>query len=84
MSAFSAHPISKSLQEYDRGIAGGLIFSLPLLYTMEVWQAGSAMQPERLLFARLAHGEEAEGRAIFPAQPGVGAATARVVSYITP
>lgn len=34
----------ESLQEYGRGIAGGLLFSLPLLYTMEVWQAGYTMQ----------------------------------------
>lgn len=33
-------PLVASLQEYARGIAGGLIFSLPLLYTMEVWWAG--------------------------------------------
>ncbi|MDQ3135846.1 MAG: TIGR02587 family membrane protein, partial [Acidobacteriota bacterium] len=33
-------PIKKSLQEYARGVAGGLLFSLPLLYTMEVWWMG--------------------------------------------
>jgi putative integral membrane protein (TIGR02587 family) len=32
--------IPKSLKEYARGITGGLIFSLPLLFTMEVWWAG--------------------------------------------
>lgn len=42
-------PISRSLQEYARGIAGGLLFSLPLLYTMEVWWAGFVTQPLRLL-----------------------------------
>lgn len=31
---------AKSLKEYVRGITGGLIFSLPLLFTMEVWWAG--------------------------------------------
>jgi putative integral membrane protein (TIGR02587 family) len=41
--------ISKSLREYLRGIAGGLLFSLPLLYTMEVWWAGFIHQPERLI-----------------------------------
>lgn len=42
-------PIDKSLQEYARGIAGGLLFSLPLLYTMEVWWAGFTSHPWRLL-----------------------------------
>ena len=41
-------PVSKSLQEYARGIAGGLLFSLPLLYTMEVWWAGFNSHPLRL------------------------------------
>jgi putative integral membrane protein (TIGR02587 family) len=39
----------ESLREYGRGLAGGLIFSLPLLYTMEVWWTGFNAQPERLL-----------------------------------
>lgn len=30
-------------------MAGGLLFSLPLLYTMEVWEAGFAMPPHRQL-----------------------------------
>jgi putative integral membrane protein (TIGR02587 family) len=38
-----------SLREYGRGFAGGLLFSLPLLYTMEVWWAGFIAQPARLL-----------------------------------
>ncbi len=41
--------ISRSLQEYGRGVAGGLLFSLPLLYTMEVWWAGFLARPPRLL-----------------------------------
>ena len=41
-------PIAKSLQEYARGIAGGLLFSLPLLYTMEVWWAGHNAHPWRV------------------------------------
>lgn len=44
-----APAISDSLREYARGIAGGLIFSLPLLYTMEVWWAGFEAGPLRLL-----------------------------------
>jgi putative integral membrane protein (TIGR02587 family) len=41
--------VSQSLQEYARGIAGGLLFSLPLLYTMEVWWAGFVAHPWRLM-----------------------------------
>jgi putative integral membrane protein (TIGR02587 family) len=41
--------VSDSLQEYGRGIAGGLLFSLPLLYTMEVWNAGFFIPPHRQL-----------------------------------
>lgn len=46
--------ITRSLQEYLRGIAGGLLFSLPLLYTMEVWWAGFTVHPLRLLIYILA------------------------------
>lgn len=42
-------PVAKSLREYGRGVAGGLIFSLPLLYTMEVWWSGFMAHPLRLL-----------------------------------
>jgi len=41
--------VRQSLREYARGIAGGLLFSLPLLYTMEVWWAGFVARPPRLL-----------------------------------
>lgn len=41
--------IPESLREYGRGIAGGLMFSLPLLYTMEVWWAGFTLHPARVL-----------------------------------
>jgi putative integral membrane protein (TIGR02587 family) len=46
--------VKRSLQEYLRGIAGGLVFSLPLLYTMEVWWAGFIIHPLRLLIYVLA------------------------------
>jgi putative integral membrane protein (TIGR02587 family) len=46
-------PVGKSLQEYGRGIAGGILFSLPLLYTMEVWWAGFSAHPWRLAAAVL-------------------------------
>lgn len=39
----------ESLREYGRGVAGGLLFSLPLLYTAEVWTAGSTMESPRQL-----------------------------------
>ncbi|CAN5712857.1 TIGR02587 family membrane protein [soil metagenome] len=41
--------LTESLQEYGRGVAGGLMFSLPLLYTMEVWWAGVIAHPYRLV-----------------------------------
>lgn len=40
---------SRSLREYARGVVGGLLFSLPLLYTMEVWWAGFVARPSHLL-----------------------------------
>ncbi|WP_162425715.1 TIGR02587 family membrane protein [Pontibacter pudoricolor] len=42
-------PVSKTLKEYARGITGGLLFSFPLLYTMEVWWAGFSATPLQLL-----------------------------------
>ena len=42
-------PIASSLQEYGRGVAGGLLFSLPLLYTMEVWWTGFLADSRTLL-----------------------------------
>ena len=38
-----------SLREYARGIVGGLMFSLPLLYTMEVWWSGFTLGSDRIL-----------------------------------
>jgi putative integral membrane protein (TIGR02587 family) len=49
----SERSVAKSLQEYGRGIAGGILFSLPLLYTMEVWWAGFSIHPWRLAAAVL-------------------------------
>jgi putative integral membrane protein (TIGR02587 family) len=37
-----------SLREYGRGLAGGLIFALPLLFTMELWDAALMTSPEKL------------------------------------
>jgi putative integral membrane protein (TIGR02587 family) len=44
-------PLGESVREYGRGVAGGLLFSLPLLYTMEVWEAGFLLSPPRQLAA---------------------------------
>jgi putative integral membrane protein (TIGR02587 family) len=44
-----SRPLSQSLKEYARGIAGGLLFSFPLLYTMEVWWAGFIAAPRDLV-----------------------------------
>lgn len=41
--------VPQSLKEYARGITGGLLFSFPLLYTMEVWWAGFIASPGQLL-----------------------------------
>lgn len=46
---FSLRPVKDSLREYARGVVGGLMFSLPLLYTMEVWWAGFMLRSERIL-----------------------------------
>ncbi len=46
--------LGRALQEYARGVTGGLLFSLPLLYTMEVWWAGFIARPVRLLVYLLA------------------------------
>lgn len=40
--------IPQSLREYGRGLAGGLIFALPLLFTMELWDAALMASPEKL------------------------------------
>lgn len=42
-------PIIKSIKEYSRGVIGGLLFSFPLLYTMEVWWSGYTSKPLSLL-----------------------------------
>lgn len=39
----------ETLQEYGRGIIGGLLFSLPLIYTMEVWWTGFIAPPGYLI-----------------------------------
>lgn len=41
--------LNDSLREYGRGLTGGLLFSLPMLYTMELWWAGFLSNPVQLL-----------------------------------
>ncbi len=48
LSKLRMRTTAQSLREYARGVAGGLLFSLPLLYTMEVWWAGLTSHPWRL------------------------------------
>lgn len=43
------HTTKQTLKEYGRGIAGGLIFSLPLIYTSEMWQTGFLAHPLSLI-----------------------------------
>ena len=45
----SAGGVHQSLRLYGRGIAGGLLFSLPLLYTMEMWWTGFIADPAKVL-----------------------------------
>lgn len=45
----SKRKITDTAKEYGRGIVGGLLFSLPLLYTMEVWWTGFIASPEKLI-----------------------------------
>lgn len=40
---------AQTLKEYGRGTVGGLLFSLAIVYTMEMWQAGYILAPEKLL-----------------------------------
>lgn len=47
-------PIRESLAEYAQGVIGGLLFSFPLLYTMEIWYAGFMAQPYQLIVMMLA------------------------------
>ncbi|MGB7786451.1 MAG: TIGR02587 family membrane protein [Salinimicrobium sp.] len=42
-------PNSKTLKQYGRGIVGGLLFSLPLLFTMELWWHGFIISPAKLI-----------------------------------
>jgi putative integral membrane protein (TIGR02587 family) len=45
----SRRSVAESVREYARGVIGGLLFSLPLLYTMEVWWTGFRASGLRLI-----------------------------------
>jgi putative integral membrane protein (TIGR02587 family) len=47
-SSRSANPWSAELQDLIRAASGGLLFGVPMLYTMEVWWIGSTAGPLRL------------------------------------
>ncbi|WP_187264121.1 TIGR02587 family membrane protein [Pontibacter beigongshangensis] len=47
--ALHKRPIHESVREYGQGIIGGLLFSFPMLFTMEVWWAGFSASPLQLL-----------------------------------
>lgn len=44
-----------TLRAYARGVAGGLLFGTPLLFTMEMWWLGFSMSAETLLVAIVAN-----------------------------
>lgn len=46
--------IRQEIRDLLRGVAGGLIFGTPILYTMEVWFEGQAFPPQKLFFILLA------------------------------
>jgi len=47
----SNETVAQTIKEYGRGLVGGLIFSLPILYTMEVWWSGFIASPAYLITA---------------------------------
>ena len=49
MNFSHSRTLAQSAREYCRGITGGLLFAIPLLYTSEVWKAGAILHPIRIL-----------------------------------
>ena len=43
------NPWAKEATDLVRAVSGGLLFGIPLLYTMEVWWVGSYTEPSRVL-----------------------------------
>jgi putative integral membrane protein (TIGR02587 family) len=52
-NATTAHPWRQEFDDIVRGLAGGFLFGIPLLYTMEVWWIGAHAEPLRLLLLML-------------------------------
>ncbi len=42
-------PWAQEVVDVVRALSGGMLFGIPLLYTMETWRAGSTAAPSRLL-----------------------------------
>ena len=53
MKTGNVRPVEETLREYARGTAGGLLFSIASLYTMEIWWQGYVVPPARLLVGGL-------------------------------
>jgi putative integral membrane protein (TIGR02587 family) len=41
---------SREINDLIKGVSGGLLFGVPLLYTMEVWFIGAQVEPSILLY----------------------------------
>jgi putative integral membrane protein (TIGR02587 family) len=50
-TAKAQHSWSREFHDLIRGVSGGFLFGIPLLYTMEVWWLGSVVQPQRMIVA---------------------------------
>lgn len=48
-TATRANPWSEEAIDLVRAVSGGLLFGIPLLYTMEVWWVGTYTEPNRVL-----------------------------------
>lgn len=49
MSDTAGGPVRTELIDVVRGVSGGMLFGIPLLYTMEVWWVGSSASPKAML-----------------------------------
>ena len=45
----AVHPIRAEVTDVVRGVCGGMLFGIPLLYTMEVWWVGAVTSPVAML-----------------------------------
>ena len=51
MPGTQVRPVKETINEYLRGLAGGIVFSIAALYTMEIWWQGYTIPPWRMLVA---------------------------------